>query len=59
MEPIQLDPNILAAKTAARWRLLIGQLVEENAQLETYVAQLTAQLAEAKPPDSWGDSDNT
>lgn len=42
-DPIELDPNAVAAAMSARYLQIIGQLVEKNAQLEVYVAQLTKQ----------------
>jgi hypothetical protein len=46
-DPIQLDATAVAAKAAARYQRIIAQLVDENARLETYIAQL---LSDAPPP---------
>lgn len=47
---VELDPNVVAAKQAARYLQMIAQLVEQNAQLEAYVQQL--QVAARQPDQS-------
>jgi hypothetical protein len=56
-DPIQLDPNGVARRAAARYQRIIADLVDENARLETYIAQLlTQQQPAASAPDAWGDT---
>ena len=39
-DQIQLDHTAVTARAAARYQRMIAELVDENARLETYVAQL-------------------
>ena len=50
-DPIQLDSAGVAARAAARWQRIVAELVDENARLETYVAQLLTAQQQQNPPD--------
>lgn len=59
---IPLDPAAVARRASVRYQRLIGDLVEEVAQLTAYAQQLEQELAAAKAaiqtapkPDAWGD----
>jgi hypothetical protein len=59
-DQIPLDPTAVARRTAARYQRLVGDLVEEVAQLSAYAAHLEQELAAKTPPqtpptDAWGD----
>jgi hypothetical protein len=58
-DPIQLDPATLTTATRARYRQELAKqaehaadLLDEIAHLETYVAQLSAQLAKGTHDES-------
>lgn len=48
---IQLDADLVTRRLEARYTTMIQQLIRENAQLETYVAKLTAELTERNNND--------
>jgi len=65
-DQIPIDASAVARRSAARYQRLVGDLVEEVAQLSAYAAQLEQELVAARttqippaqtPPgtDPWGD----
>lgn len=49
-DPVQLDPSKVAGAMAATYQRIIGDLVQENAQLQQYVAELIAASNQPPPP---------
>jgi len=61
-DQIPLDSDAVARRVAARYQRIVGDLVEEVAQLTAYAAQLEKAAAATTPTapksDAWGDPDH-